>query len=157
MEGQTPFPPSPLPIRIQCLSSTTVSFQVVRGMWSGKVGRKVRLPERFSSPVPARMTLKVGGCGRGEPLILNEFPAASVTAILSETISLARGLTTIVPRRGGPKSSCFVSPAAAVKRFLSVEDSFLRVGGARLELDPFSREFVVGAGKAGAPMTRAAE
>ncbi|MFP3895794.1 MAG: glycerate kinase [Anaerolineales bacterium] len=50
-----------------------------------------------------------------------------------------------------------VDPTKAVKRHLEREGDTLRIGDARYDLDTFSNVFVVGAGKAGAPMAQAAE
>jgi glycerate 2-kinase len=50
-----------------------------------------------------------------------------------------------------------VDPAEAVRRFVRVEDETLIVADRRYDLGRFRRIFVVGAGKAGAPMARALE
>ena len=50
-----------------------------------------------------------------------------------------------------------VDPAAAVAAVLQAESGVLTVAGRRYELDSFRRIFVVGAGKAGAPMAQAVE
>jgi hydroxypyruvate reductase len=50
-----------------------------------------------------------------------------------------------------------VDPAEAVRRYLSREGERLTVGGQRYDLDRFERIYVVGAGKAGAPMAQAVE
>lgn len=49
-----------------------------------------------------------------------------------------------------------VEPAAAVRRFVQREGNTLRVGERNFDLRAIERVFVVGAGKAGAPMARAA-
>ncbi len=50
-----------------------------------------------------------------------------------------------------------VEPAAAVRRALSREGNALRVGGATYDLAAWKHIYVVGAGKAGAPMAQAVE
>ncbi len=50
-----------------------------------------------------------------------------------------------------------VDPATAVERHLERERDTLRIGDARYDLDTFSDIYVVGAGKAGAPMAQAVE
>ncbi len=50
-----------------------------------------------------------------------------------------------------------VDPLAATKRFLKLEGSTLHVGERSYDLDGFKRVFVVGAGKAAAPMAAAVE
>jgi len=50
-----------------------------------------------------------------------------------------------------------VDPAAAVQRTLQQDGDILAVGQRRYDLNSFQRVFVVGAGKAGAPMTQAVE
>jgi glycerate 2-kinase len=50
-----------------------------------------------------------------------------------------------------------VEPAAAVERWLRRDGDILDVGGRRYRLSDFERIFVVGAGKAGAPMAAAVE
>lgn len=50
-----------------------------------------------------------------------------------------------------------VDPATAVKRHLEREGDMLRIGDLEYDLDTFSDIYVVGAGKAGAPMAQAVE
>ena len=50
-----------------------------------------------------------------------------------------------------------VDPAAAVQRALQREGDILTVGNRRYDLSTYRRVFVLGAGKAGAPMTQAVE
>src|SRR5689334_10238429 len=49
-----------------------------------------------------------------------------------------------------------VEPAAAVRRFLRRDGGLLRAGDRTYDLGRYERVFVVGTGKAGAPMARAA-
>ena len=49
-----------------------------------------------------------------------------------------------------------VDPQVAVSNFLSREGDWLRIAGRSYSLREYRRIFVVGGGKAGAPMTRAA-
>ncbi|MGR3177566.1 MAG: glycerate kinase type-2 family protein [Candidatus Anammoxibacter sp.] len=50
-----------------------------------------------------------------------------------------------------------VDPVFAVKKSLKLSGSLLEIGGKQYDLDRFERVIVVGAGKAGAPMSRALE
>lgn len=50
-----------------------------------------------------------------------------------------------------------VEPEAAVKRFCSRKKNYLVIGGIKYNLDKFDNIFVIGAGKAGAPMSSAIE
>jgi len=50
-----------------------------------------------------------------------------------------------------------VEPEAAVKRFCIRKKNYLVIGGFRYNLDKFGNVFVIGAGKAGAPMSSAIE
>lgn len=50
-----------------------------------------------------------------------------------------------------------VDPMEAIKRHVSLEGSLLQVGDRQYDLDGFDRVFVVGAGKAGASMSKAIE
>jgi len=50
-----------------------------------------------------------------------------------------------------------VEPQAAVKRFCSRKKNHLVIGGLKYNLDKFGNVFVIGAGKAGAPMSSAIE
>lgn len=50
-----------------------------------------------------------------------------------------------------------VDPKVAVKRFCRRRKNYLVIGGLKYNLDKFGRVFVIGAGKAGAPMSSAVE
>ncbi len=50
-----------------------------------------------------------------------------------------------------------VEPEAAVKRFYRRRNNYLVAGGVKYNLDRFDNVFVIGAGKAGAPMSSAIE